>query len=667
MEENKKTEFIDISPNPGNKASSVSSSTPVQGQNVVKRVIANPNGTPQGNVVVKKIITKPMNPGEKQRVVVKRIISKPGTLVNPTNPNNVVKRVIVQPGQKPNTIPQGQVKKVIVQGGQVQNTKVVTTPNVSNTQASSVQQPVVNKTTVQAPASTVQTVSNQQQINNTPAPVTQQPVQQKAQVDEPILPTNENESAIPTLNFLDSNSNSVQKQEVTQSEPQANEKVEEPKETIEFLNINDENDYYNQTPNMGVEQNNYNVSPQVQVDNNNYPNNNFDNNQNYPNMQNNQNYSNVQNNQNYSNTQNVQTQSVPKKIPGKINSGFSLFNREVTNVEMYEQFIENNYFKISKNPFNFAAFLFGPVYLWYRKILVLGVIFALLLYVGQMASIKFLDHSDQYYTIYRYLIMFGPWALTGLLFNKLYMFRVKRKTAILKQKYGAQYDAYDMGRLCSKKGGTDFSFILVGFLLTFGILYGTNYLTTQFMNFDLFEYVGIDLSKYDPRNFDFNEWLNGTSKEENEVVITIVDDNNSNNIISMKVDNTITINDNVEIEIPTAFSPGTNQKLFLSNYVYGGEKQECEFKLFTVTNYTTSTELINEFVTKYSSQKQEVPFDELKWSYVQYNGENKAEAKYTYATDINGKVYVYTFDLDSTSKNCEKYRTDILKSIKSKK
>lgn len=93
--------------------------------------------------------------------------------------------------------------------------------------------------------------------------------------------------------------------------------------------------------------------------------------------------------------------------------------KQPTDDELLQAFIGKNYEKITKRPFNFAAFFFTSFYLFYRKMFGYGILVFLLNVAITTAFNKF------YFTLILNIIV-------GFLVNKIYLSTAKKIVAVIK-------------------------------------------------------------------------------------------------------------------------------------------------------------------------------------------------------------------------------------------
>ena len=134
----------------------------------------------------------------------------------------------------------------------------------------------------------------------------------------------------------------------------------------------------------------------------------------------------------------------------------NVFTDGVKDEELLSLYVGKNYRKISSRILNIAALIFCPFYYLYRKMFLFGI----LIFVGLL----FIHlHFENYFIDAAYYFVFG------LIFNILYFSKVRRRVARIASQ-NINLDAYNVGRICSKKGGTSFIILLLGILIDLIIL-----------------------------------------------------------------------------------------------------------------------------------------------------------------------------------------------------
>lgn len=117
--------------------------------------------------------------------------------------------------------------------------------------------------------------------------------------------------------------------------------------------------------------------------------------------------------------------------------------------DLLRSFIGKNYKKITTKKFNFAGFFFGASYLYYRKMIWLGVVVALL-----NAVISIVNSAAT--------LIFN--ILVGLFANKIYLAYANKKIAKIKSTNSGK-DMNDLKDICSSKGGTSVGMVFLGMIV----------------------------------------------------------------------------------------------------------------------------------------------------------------------------------------------------------
>lgn len=124
--------------------------------------------------------------------------------------------------------------------------------------------------------------------------------------------------------------------------------------------------------------------------------------------------------------------------------------KQPTDDELLQAFIGKNYEKITKRPFNFAAFFFTSFYLFYRKMFGYGILVFLLNVAITTAFNKF------YFTLILNIIV-------GFLVNKIYLSTAKKRVAVIKVS-NPKKDGEELKKICANKGGTSVGKIILGII-----------------------------------------------------------------------------------------------------------------------------------------------------------------------------------------------------------
>lgn len=122
--------------------------------------------------------------------------------------------------------------------------------------------------------------------------------------------------------------------------------------------------------------------------------------------------------------------------------------KQPTDEELLKVFIGKNYEKITKRPFNFAAFFFTSFYLFYRKMFGYGILAFLL----NLAITTIFDKT--------YLALLLS-IIIGFLVNKVYLLSAKKKIAVIKVA-NPKKTGEELKKVCAAKGGTSIGKLFLG-------------------------------------------------------------------------------------------------------------------------------------------------------------------------------------------------------------
>lgn len=155
--------------------------------------------------------------------------------------------------------------------------------------------------------------------------------------------------------------------------------------------------------------------------------------------------------------QNIQT---PNMQPNPVNAPQQPINQQPINQqpvnnafednELLKAFIGNNYEKLTTRKFNFSGFLFSSLYIFYRKMFVLGLIIEL---VSSIIS--------NFYPVAALLFA----IVVGLTVNNMYLKYANKEIKKIKATNpGKSFE--ELKTICSKKGGTSGAGIFLGILIS---------------------------------------------------------------------------------------------------------------------------------------------------------------------------------------------------------
>ncbi len=145
----------------------------------------------------------------------------------------------------------------------------------------------------------------------------------------------------------------------------------------------------------------------------------------------------------------------------------------INDQELIKAFIGKNSEKFLNRKFNFSAFLFTVWYIFYRKMLLPGLVFVSIFFssfylitIPNNLPINMLSNLDFLLII---ILILSIACLFGMFFNNVYLSYIKREIIKIKKFYpNASQD--ELINFCKSKGGTSIVSIIIGYI--FSILFG---------------------------------------------------------------------------------------------------------------------------------------------------------------------------------------------------
>ena len=120
---------------------------------------------------------------------------------------------------------------------------------------------------------------------------------------------------------------------------------------------------------------------------------------------------------------------------------------------LLECFVGENYSKIRYDKFNIGALFAAPLYFFYRKMIIYGILFLIL----QMAISSIIN--NEYSSIFLF-------AIAAVTVNKIYINFAKKKIAKIKEN-NKDKTLNELKVICAKKGGTSIPLIFLGIFIVF--------------------------------------------------------------------------------------------------------------------------------------------------------------------------------------------------------
>ena len=252
--------------------------------------------------------------------------------------------------------------------------------------------------------------------------------------------------------------------------------------------------------------------------------------------------------------------------------------------------------------------------------------------------------------------------LVGLFVNKIYVMYAKKKIEKIKNANQDKNNA-ELDNICKSSGGTSVGSIFIGLLLMMVI----SGIISSILMFAFGFNVNNMISKYGINT------QNGTNTE-----AEIIDDNDDyvNTYVpgvysgELHFSSDVIMQDEFSITAPSAFVDDSYDSSYSYEYQAGdGIFNACRISMNVVEDFTSSEDLINQMSSYFKNDNATNPVNEtinnINWSWFNYS--NDIGIFYNYATVKNGKLFLLEYQVQSdTDSNCEKYRNEVINSIKSK-
>lgn len=307
--------------------------------------------------------------------------------------------------------------------------------------------------------------------------------------------------------------------------------------------------------------------------------------------------------------------------------------------ELTKIYVGDNYDEIFNKKFNFAAFIFGFIYLLYRKMF----LFSMFCFILCTLIVFFTDFWYVYIVINIFFCF---------LFNILYKYKVKFYLGAFKNKI-QNYKYSDLKKKCKNDGGVSFSFSFLGILLFIVLLFGTAFLLAKngiksnLVN--IFDIIGYDISDL---------YIEEEKEEESK-----------NKVFSggLMINTDVNVQNIFSLDIDEVFADKSENSLFSYEYYCSDEYDvKCSFSLFSPDGYVDGDNLIEQVKAYYSeshvSEIEKVSVNNINWNKLNYSTEYGLT--YVYVTTLNDKVYVLGYNIPLHADiNCSIYNDSILNNI----
>lgn len=309
----------------------------------------------------------------------------------------------------------------------------------------------------------------------------------------------------------------------------------------------------------------------------------------------------------------------------------------ISSEDLLEEYIGKNYKKISKRKFNLAALFLSSLYLFYRKMTLLGIIISILAIILDIIGL----------VINPILILILNLIVSLILcfmFNKLYIDNAKKSIDKIKKKY-TNKSISEIKEICKKNGGTSIAFAIVFSLIIGAVTSGIMTIVSPI--------------------------IDGDTNEEEIIINENIHDNNKYKG-TLNYNTKVVINDNVTMGFLQVFTPSTFNSDYTLDYDYlttpNDTSSKCNFKLSVINDYTDSKTLIDEMAeyNNITDTNSTTSNKNITWDTFTVTGDLKTT--HYNATANNNLVYLLEYNIDSNANAniCNAFYNGIVNSIEFK-
>ena len=321
----------------------------------------------------------------------------------------------------------------------------------------------------------------------------------------------------------------------------------------------------------------------------------------------------------------------------------------ISSDELLEDYVGKNYEKISKRKFNLSALFLGSLYLFYRKMTLLGILVSILSIVLYIIGLLINP-------ILIFILSLVLSLILCFMFNKLYIDNAKKSIDKIKKKY-TNKSISEIKEICKKNGGTSIAFAIVFSLIMGAITSGIMTLAMPIIAPNLLTNL---------RGM-FNTNLEENNNPIEEEFIEGQDSNKYNGVLNYNTG--VVINDNVTMGFLQVFTPSTFNSDYTLDYDYlttpNDTSSKCNFKLSVINDYTDSKTLIDEMAeyNNVTDTNSTTSNKNITWDTFTVTGDLKTT--HYNATVNNNLVYLLEYNIDSNANVniCDAFYNGIVNSI----
>ena len=307
--------------------------------------------------------------------------------------------------------------------------------------------------------------------------------------------------------------------------------------------------------------------------------------------------------------------------------------------ELVKAYVGPKYDTIVNSKFNIGAFFFTPLYLYYRKLFLYGI----LVFIVDLLIINFTKFS---------ILTTVISVLVAMLFSKLYIPEVKKRVEKIKQK-NPDKSIEEIKEICAKKGGTSIGLAALGCFIN-GLLVTIVLILLLVLGFATV----------------FSELIN-LEADENKEISENENTNTEFNGVFM-FDTSINMADKFIITVPAEYTDNSDTYTYEYSYSAGtGVFDECEISLKVVDGYASGETLIKQMQVYHSKNTSDItPVNQVTKNGITWNSYNTTDTfgkTHYYGTTKDNKAYLLTFEFDQDVNTiCEPHIDQVLNTIQTK-
>lgn len=330
----------------------------------------------------------------------------------------------------------------------------------------------------------------------------------------------------------------------------------------------------------------------------------------------------------------------------------------VSDDDLIEAFVGKKYDKIKNNKFNFWGFLFGPLYLTYRKMpgyaACLFVIEAVITYLFKLLGLNLL---------LRVLIGLVMMIIVGVFVNKFYLQEVSKKVNKIKTE-NSNSNGEVLLTICKFMGGTSKVLLALGMyimgtvttiVLVIGMITGT-----------------INFFKNIPNNGNWSSSDTNKNQDNSDTKDdTSLDEENYTFDGGISYNTSVNINSLFNVTIPAGFEEDTfwGSKDYHLNYELSSSTAfgDCSLELFSPLGYKNAKGLaqaMRDYYNKNSDTSEVLEENRNNITWYNFSVTGSFSTDYYYLMNKDNKVFVYSYESGKYNLNvCNSYKDTVLNSI----